>query len=56
VNLRLRDRLDRARRRARAYLIFRARPSLHDELMASASALRAGALELARAAGVTNDG
>ena len=52
VNLRLSERLDRARRRARAYLTFRAQPALQDTLEAQARQLRAEALALAEASGV----
>lgn len=48
INLRLRDRLARARRRARTYLLFRARPDLHRELEAKALALREEAIALGR--------
>lgn len=47
INLRLRDRLQRARRRARTYLLFRAHPELQRELEATAQSLRAEALGLA---------
>jgi 1-acyl-sn-glycerol-3-phosphate acyltransferase len=52
VNLRTRDRLHRALRRARTWLLFRARPGLHDSLKDEARALRAEAISLAHAAGV----
>jgi 1-acyl-sn-glycerol-3-phosphate acyltransferase len=48
INLRLRDRLARARRRARTYLLFRAHPDLHRELEARAQALRKEAIALGR--------
>src|SRR6185503_7085050 len=41
INLRTRDRLYRALRRARTYLHFRARPRVQNELLARARALRA---------------
>jgi glycerol-3-phosphate O-acyltransferase/dihydroxyacetone phosphate acyltransferase len=52
-NLRLRERLNRARRRARTYLLFRARPELQDDLEQQARTLRAEALALAEATGVS---
>ena len=54
VNLRMEDRLRRATRRARTYLRFRALPELQDEIMADARALRAEAISLARASGITD--
>jgi glycerol-3-phosphate O-acyltransferase / dihydroxyacetone phosphate acyltransferase len=54
VNLRLRDRLRRAGRRARAYLFFRSRPAVHEELTRQASALRAEAVTLANASGIAD--
>ena len=53
INLKMRDRLYRALRRARTYLYFRSRPTLHDELIARARDLRAEALALAEASGVS---
>jgi glycerol-3-phosphate O-acyltransferase/dihydroxyacetone phosphate acyltransferase len=47
INLRLRERLARARRRARTYLIFRADPKLQQTLLAEAEAIRAAIVELA---------
>jgi glycerol-3-phosphate O-acyltransferase / dihydroxyacetone phosphate acyltransferase len=52
VNLRLRERLGRAIRRARTYLLFRTRPALQQQLETTAARLRDEALALARAAGV----
>jgi hypothetical protein len=51
INLRLRERLERARRRARTYLLFRARPELHDNIEIKARALREEALALGEAVG-----
>jgi glycerol-3-phosphate O-acyltransferase/dihydroxyacetone phosphate acyltransferase len=51
INLRFRDRLERARRRATTYLLFRARPDLQRDLEIKARALRAEALALARVTG-----
>ena len=48
INLRFRDRLERARRRARTYLLFRAHPKLQRELEARAQVLRDEAMALAR--------
>jgi glycerol-3-phosphate O-acyltransferase / dihydroxyacetone phosphate acyltransferase len=48
INLRLRDRLARALRRARTYLLFRTHPQLHRELGARAAALQEEALALGR--------
>lgn len=56
VNLRLRDRTERAWRRARTYLLFRSDPHLHDQLELTARSLRAEALALATATGVLNSG
>jgi 1-acyl-sn-glycerol-3-phosphate acyltransferase len=53
INLRMRDRLYRAFRRARAYLEFRARPSLQDDLTTRARELRGEAVSLAHASGFT---
>lgn len=52
VNLRTRDRLRRALRRARTYLFFRSRPEMQDALTTRARALRAEAVSLARARGI----
>jgi 1-acyl-sn-glycerol-3-phosphate acyltransferase len=52
INLRARDRLYRALRRARAYLFFRARPETQDALTAAARSLRAEAVALAHARGI----
>jgi len=49
INLRFRDRFERARRRARTYLLFRARADLHRDLEFVARRLRGEALALARA-------
>lgn len=46
VNLRLRERIDRARRRARTYLLFRSRPEMQSRLEREARELRAEALSL----------
>lgn len=51
INLRLRDRLERARRRARTYLLFRTHPDWQRDLELTASALRTEALALARDSG-----
>jgi glycerol-3-phosphate O-acyltransferase / dihydroxyacetone phosphate acyltransferase len=48
INLRFRDRVERARRRARTYLLFRARPDLQRELETRARALRDEAIALGR--------
>jgi 1-acyl-sn-glycerol-3-phosphate acyltransferase len=47
INLRFRERVTRALRRARTYLFFRANPTLHQQLLAEATALRAEILSLA---------
>jgi len=47
INLQLRERLWRARRRARTYLLFRSDSRLHQTLLAEAEALRAEILGLA---------
>jgi hypothetical protein len=47
INLRLRERLRRARRRAKTYLLFRRQPELQRELEATAKSLRAEALAFA---------
>ena len=52
VNLTFQDRLRRAVRRARTYLLFRARPEVQEGLERTARALRVEALALAGAAGV----
>jgi hypothetical protein len=54
INLRSRDRLRRALRRARAYLYFRARPGAQNDLLMRAERLRAEAIALARATGLTD--
>jgi glycerol-3-phosphate O-acyltransferase/dihydroxyacetone phosphate acyltransferase len=54
INLRLRDRLYRAMRRARTYLGFRARPALQDEITARARELRSEAVALAHASGMVD--
>lgn len=51
INLRMRERLHRALRRARTYLFFRARPALHEQLVREAAELRAEALALFDASG-----
>lgn len=56
VNLRLRDRLRRAGRRARTYLYFRAQPGVQDELTGRARALRSEAASLAQASGLAELG
>jgi glycerol-3-phosphate O-acyltransferase/dihydroxyacetone phosphate acyltransferase len=56
VNLRLHDRLQRARRRARTYLLFRRNPQLHDQLDSAARTLRAEGLALATATGAQSLG
>ena len=48
VNFVLRDRLRRARRRARTYLLFRRRPRLHAQLQSELQRLRGEALEIER--------
>jgi glycerol-3-phosphate O-acyltransferase/dihydroxyacetone phosphate acyltransferase len=55
INLRSRDRLERAIRRARAYLRFRARPEVQRELLKRAEHLRDEANSLARAAGLADE-
>lgn len=52
VNLRTRDRLRRALRRARTYLFFRSRPETQDALTIEGRSLRAQAIGLARASGI----
>jgi 1-acyl-sn-glycerol-3-phosphate acyltransferase len=52
INLRMRDRLHRVLRRARAYIRFRAEPARHQELVGQAMALRTEALALADLSGV----
>jgi 1-acyl-sn-glycerol-3-phosphate acyltransferase len=52
INLRMRDRLHRALRRARTYLLFRARPRLQDSLTDEARVLRAEVVALAQAGGL----
>jgi hypothetical protein len=52
INLRMRDRLHRVLRRARAYIRFRAEPARHQELVRQAMALRTEALALADLSGV----
>jgi hypothetical protein len=56
INLRTRDRLRRAMRRARAYLYFRARPGVQNDLLARAQRLRAEAVSLGRASGLVEIG
>jgi 1-acyl-sn-glycerol-3-phosphate acyltransferase len=51
INLRMRDRLHRALRRARTYISFRAQPMLHDELLERARSLRSEAVALGHASG-----
>ena len=53
INLRTRDRLRRAFRRARAYLHFRRRPRVQNDLLLHANRLREEAATLARASGLT---
>ena len=53
INLRLRDRLRRALRRARTFLRFRAQPGVQDALTNRARALRTEAIALAHASGFT---
>jgi hypothetical protein len=53
INLRTRDRLRRAFRRARAYLYFRARPAVQNELLRRAAHLRDEATALAKSPGVS---
>jgi 1-acyl-sn-glycerol-3-phosphate acyltransferase len=52
INLRMRDRLYRALRRARSFLRFRSAPALQDDLVAQATSLRAEAVAVARAGGL----
>jgi glycerol-3-phosphate O-acyltransferase/dihydroxyacetone phosphate acyltransferase len=54
INLRMRDRLHRAVRRARSYLFFRGRPAVQDDLTAQARVLRAEAVALANASGLVD--
>jgi glycerol-3-phosphate O-acyltransferase/dihydroxyacetone phosphate acyltransferase len=54
INLRLRDRLRRAGRRARTYVFFRSHPSVQDELTGRARELRAEATSLAHASGLVD--
>lgn len=54
INLRMQDRLHRALRRARAYLYFRGKPTVHDQLVRQAIELRAEALALAGASGLVD--
>ena len=54
INLRLRDRLHRAIRRARTYLRFRAQPGTQDALTKRARSLRAEAVALANASGLAD--
>ena len=56
VNLRFRERLHRAVRRARAYLLFRARPEVQQELERTTRSLRSEALALAQVTGVAGPG
>jgi hypothetical protein len=56
INLRTRDRLRRALRRARAYLLFRARPRVQADLLERANRLRAEASSLGRASGLVDVG
>jgi 1-acyl-sn-glycerol-3-phosphate acyltransferase len=56
INLRTRDRLRRALRRARAYLSFRARPNVQDDLLARARQLRSEMVSLARETGIGDVG
>lgn len=55
INLRLGERVDRARRRAQTYLLFRARPHLHEQLEAQARHLRSEAIALADVSGARTD-
>jgi hypothetical protein len=48
VNFLLRERLRRARRRARTYLLFRRRPRLHAQLQSELLRLRGEALDVER--------
>lgn len=52
INLRMRERLRRALRRARTYLYFRAKPGLHDDLVGRARALRAEVTAFAAESGL----
>lgn len=52
INLRMRDRLHRALRRARSFLRFRSTPALQDELVSRAARLRTEVVSLARAGGL----
>jgi glycerol-3-phosphate O-acyltransferase/dihydroxyacetone phosphate acyltransferase len=54
INLRMRDRLGRALRRAHAFIRFRSQPAVQDEMVRRANALRARVVELAREAGFTD--
>lgn len=54
INLRLRDRLRRAQRRARTFLFFRAQPGKQDALTNQARVLRAEAVALAKASGLAD--
>ena len=54
VNLRLQDRLRRTVRRARTYLRFRRLPAVQDDITSRATHLRAEAIALAHAAGLTD--
>ena len=54
INLRLRDRLRRAQRRARTFLLFRAQPGKQDSLTGKARALRAESVALAKASGLAD--
>lgn len=56
INLKMRDRLYRATRRARTYFFFRSHPALHEELLERARALRTEALSLANDSGVVDVG
>ena len=56
INLRLRDRLRRALRRARTYLFFRSRPAIQDQLLDQARRLRSEAVALASASGLPDVG
>ena len=53
VNLRMQDRLRRTIRRARTYLRFRRLPAVQDDITSRATGLRAEAIALAHAAGLT---
>jgi hypothetical protein len=54
INLRLRDRLRRAFRRARTYLYFRSQPGVQDALTERARELRVEATSLAHASGLVD--